>query len=171
MKILKFLFKFLLVLVGLFLLSGLVFPKVSYQTSEKINKPLEPTFNLHNDVDQMLKWRTGLQSIQTLEKKPGTVGNKYKVVIDAQGSFMQMKRIVNTYKLNQKVEHSTQSDEMIKIDQYFYQFSDNQTIINQKTSIEGKTYFLKCLYASFWWMMKWEDVEVLESFKEFAEVQ
>lgn len=169
MKILKILLKIGIVLIGLFFLSGLVFPKVTYQTSERIDMPLDTTFQLHNEVGNMLKWRTGLQSIQTLEQKPGTVGNKYKLVVDAQGSFLQMKRIVTTYKKNQKVEHSTQSNEMVKVDQYFYQYTDKQTIINQKTSIAGKTYFLKCLYASFWWLMKWEDVAILASFKEFAE--
>jgi len=169
MKILKFLLKILVVLVGLFFLSGIAFPKISYQTSERINMPLDTTFELHNEVGKMLKWRTGLQSIRTLEQKPGTVGNKYKIVVDAQGSFLPMKRIVTTYKRNQEVAHSTQSNEMIKVDQYFYQFTNKQTIINQKTSIEGKTYFLKCLYASFWWLMKWEDVAILENFKAFAE--
>ena len=78
-----------------------------------------------------------------MEKKPGTVGNKYKLVVDAQGTFTSMKRIVTAYKINQKVTHSTQSNEMIKIDDYIYQFVDNQTVIEQKTTIEGKTYFLK----------------------------
>lgn len=171
MRILKILLKVLIILVILFLLSGLIFPKTKYTTTQQIDLPIEKVFDLYTDVDQMKHWWLGLQSIRTEEKKPGVVGNKYKVVTDVQGSFTQLKRIVTKYKKPQQINYSTQSFEMIKEEAITFQEVNGQTLIINEASTEGKNYFLKCLYASFFWFIQSEDQAILDSFKIYAEKQ
>lgn len=171
MRILKFILKFLAVLLVLFLLSGLLFPKTKYMTTQQVNLPIAETFKLYTDATKMKHWYTGLQSIRTEEQKPGTVGNKYKMVTDVQGTFTQMKRIVTKYKKQQQINYSTQSIEMIKEETIAFREMNGQTIIINEASTEGKTYLLKCLYASFFWFIKNEDQARLDSFKMYAERQ
>lgn len=171
MRILKFLFKLFLVLVGLFLLSGLVFPEISYTTSQQVNLPVEKTFDLFNDGDKMKEWMTSLKEFTTVEKKPGVVGSKYRLVVDTQGSIVEMKELVTAFKKNEKVSLSIQSIEMIKKDNYTFRSVGNQTIIKNESTTAGKTYFLKCLYASFYLLIKREDQAILDSFKTYAEKQ
>jgi len=51
--------------------------------------------------------------------------------------------------LGEQINYSTQSFEMIKEEAITFQQVNGQTLIINETSTEGKTYFLKCLYASF----------------------
>jgi len=169
MRILKILLKVLAILTVLFLLSGLIFPKTKYTTAQQINLPVETAFEVYTDASKMKQWYLGLQSIRTEEKKPGVVGNKFKLVTDVQGSFVQMKRIVTKYKKPEQINYSTQSFEMIKEEAITFQQVNGQTLIINETSTEGKTYFLKCLYASFFWYIQSEDQAILDSFKVYAE--
>jgi len=169
MRILKFLLKILAVIISLFFLSGLLFSKISYTTSQTINLPVDKTFALFNDGSQMKEWMVGLQSFKTIEEKPGVVGSRYQIVLDAQDTFTKMEELVTSYKENEKKSLKIESIEMIKQDNYIFQDVDNQTLIQNESTIEGKTYFLKCLYASFYIMMKRTDQEILDSFKTFAE--
>lgn len=169
MRILKFILKLLAVLLVLFLLSGLIFPKTKYTITQQINLPVEETFKLYTDATKMKYWYLGLQSIRTEEQKPGIVGNKYKMVTDVQGDFMQLKRIVTKYKKPQQINFSTQSIEMIKEEVIIFQNFDGQTLITNEASTTGKSYFLKCLYVSFFYFLKKEDQAILDSFKIYAE--
>ncbi|MFK7981090.1 MAG: SRPBCC domain-containing protein [Saprospiraceae bacterium] len=169
MRIIKFLLKFLAVLLGLFLLSGVLFPKTKYTTTQKVDLPLETAFDLYTDATKMKHWYTGLQSIRTEEQKPGVVGNKYKLVTDVQGKFIQLKRIVTKYKKPQQINYSTQSIEMIKEENTTFQNINGQTLITNEANTTGKSYLLKCLHASFFWIYKNEDQAILDSFKIYAE--
>lgn len=171
MRILKILLKVLVIFVVLFLLSGLIFPKTKYTTAQQINLPVEKVFDLYTDANKMKHWYLGLQSIRTEEKKPGVVGNKYKIVMDVQGTFTQLKRIVTKYKKPQQINYSTQSVEMIKEEAITFQQVNGQTLIINETSTAGKNYFLKCLYASFFWYIQSEDQAILDNFKVYAEKQ
>ena len=158
-----------MLVVGLFLLSGLVFPKITYTYGQEVNLPLTETFELFNDASKMKDWMTGLQSFKTIEEKPGLVGSRYEIVVDAQGEFVRMEELVTAFKQNEKVGLTIESDEMIKKDFYTFQAKGNQTFIQNKASITGKTYFLKCLFASFYFFIKGEDQAILDSFKAYAE--
>ena len=169
MRILKFILKSLAVLLVLFLLSGLIFPKTKYTTTQQINLPMAKTFSLYTDADKMKHWYLGLQSIRTEEQKPGTVGNKYKMVTEVQGEFVQLKRIVTKYNRPKQINYSTQSFEMIKEEAITFQAINGQTLVTNQTSTAGKNYFLKCLYASFFYFIKADDQAILDSFKNYAE--
>jgi len=169
MRILKFLAKVLAVVIILFFLSGLLFSKISYTTIQRINLPVDQTFALFNDSSKMKHWVEGLQSFKTIEEKPGVVGSRYQIVIDAQGTFTKMEELVTSYKENEKVSLTIESIELIKKDNYTFQAVDDYTLIRNESSTAGKTYFLKCLYASFYFLMKRTDQGNLDSFKDFAE--
>ena len=169
MRIFKFLAKVLAVIIALFFLSGLLFSEISYTTSQRINLPVEQTFALFNDSSKMKDWMKGLQSFKTIEEKPGVVGSRYQIVIDAQNTFTKMDELVTSYKRNEKISLTIESIEMIKKDNYTFQVIDNQTLIQNKSTTQGKTYFLKCLYASFYIYLKRIDQEILDSFKVYVE--
>jgi len=169
MRILKFLLKVLAVIVALFFLSGLLFSKINYTTSQRINLPVDQTFALFNDSSKMKDWMEGLQSFKTIEEKPGVVGSRYQIVIDAQNEFTKMEELVTAYKENEKVSLTIESVEMIKQDNYTFQAVDDQTLIQNKSTTEGKTYFLRCLYASFYLLIKRTDQGILDSFKAYTE--
>ena len=169
MRILKFLLKALVVILILFFLSGLLFSKISYTTSQRINLPVDQTFALFNDNSKMKDWMVGLQSFKVIEEKPGVVGSRYQIVIDAQNTFIKMEELVTSYRENEKVSLTIESVQMIKKDNYTFQAIDNQTLIQNESTTEGKTYFLKCLYASFYVLIKCTDQENLDSFKAYVE--
>lgn len=171
MRILKFFLKFLVVLVVLFSLSGLIFPKTKYTTTQQINLSVATTFDLFTDANKVKQWYLGLQSFRTEEQKPGVVGNKYKLVTEVQGEFVQMKRIVTKYKKPKQINYRTQSFEMIKEEIITFQEINGQTLITNEISTEGKNYFLKCLYATYFWFLRNEDQAILDSFKSYAEKQ
>jgi len=171
MRILKFFLKIFAIILALFFLSGLLFSKISYTTSQTINLPVDQAFTLFNDHKKMKDWMIGLQSFKVIEEKPGVVGSRYQIVIDAQNTFTKMEELVTSYKANEKVSLTIESVEMIKQDNYTFQAVDNQTLIQNKTTTEGKTYFLKCLYASFYFFIKRTDQGILDSFKTYAERQ
>ncbi len=169
MRILKFITIFLAILVGLFFLSGLIFPKTNYTTVQQINLPIAETFDLYTDVSKMKHWYLGLQSIRIEEQKPGVVGTKYKIVAEVQGDFVQMKRIVTKHNKAKQINYSTQSFELIKEETITFQVVNGQTLLTNEVSIEGKTYLLKNLYATFFWWLKEDDQAILDSFKNYAE--
>ena len=169
MKFLKFLLKFIVVLLVLFFLSGLIFPKTTYTTTQQVNLPVDKAFELYTNANNRKRWHLGLQSIRTEEEKPGTVGNKYAIVMEVQGTFTKMKQIVTKYKKPQQINYSTQSSEMIKEEVVTFIRLNEQTLITNEASTEGKTYLLKCLYASFFYLIKMEDQAILDNFKTYAE--
>lgn len=169
MRILKFILKAFAVIIVLFCLSGLLFSEISYTTSQRINLPVYETFALFNESSKKKDWMEGLQSFKTIEEKPGMVGSRYQIVIDAQDTFTKMEEVVTAYKKNEKISLTIESAEIIKKDNYTFQSIDNQTFIQNKSTTAGKTYFLKCLYASFYFFIKRTDQETLDSFKAYAE--
>ncbi len=170
MRIVKFILKFLAVILVLFFLSGLLFSKISYTTSQRINLPVDQTFALFNDASKMKDWTVGLQSIKTIEEKPGVVGTRYQIVIaDIVGTFIKMEALVTSYKENAKVSLRIESADMIKKDNYTFQAVDNQTLIQNESITEGKTFLSRSLYASFYFLIKQQEQENLDRFKAYVE--
>jgi len=170
MRILKFILKVLAVIIIVFFLSGLLFSKISYTTNQRINLPLDQTFALFNDASKMKEWRGDLQSIKTIEEKPGIVGTRYQTVTaDIVGTFIRMEELVTSYKENKKLSLRIESTDMIKKDNYTFQTVDNQTLIQNESITEGKTFLSRSLYASFYFLLKQQEQENLDSFKAYAE--
>lgn len=169
MRFLKGIFYLGLLIIGLFFLSGLVFPQITYTVSQQVNVPVDQAFILFNDNKTMKNWMPALKELTLIEEKPGLVGSRYRIKVEAQGEIMEMEETVVAFKQNEKVSLEIRSVDMLKNDEYTFKGSGNQTIIQNKSSIQGTTYFLRCLYASFYLLIKAEDQATLDSFKAFAE--
>ena len=100
MKILKYLFYFLLLLLAIFLLAGLVKPKVSYQTSAIVNQTLEQAWNLYNDMDKIKEWIPEIKNIETVKETKSKIGSKYNITVENNGKEVIMQEDVISFKRN-----------------------------------------------------------------------
>lgn len=169
MRFLKNIFYLVLLIIALFFLSGVVFPQINYTVSQQVNIPVEKAFTLFNDNKTMKEWMPALKELTPIEEKPGLVGSRYHIKVEAQGEVLDMEETVVAFKQNEKISLEIRSVDMLKNDEYTFEGNGNQTTIQNKSSVQGTTYFLRCLYASFYLLIKGEDQATLDSFKAFAE--
>ena len=82
MKIIKY-FLFLIVgLVFIFLAIGFIKPSVNYGHEITVKKSLKEAWAVSRDESKLGQWLEGFKSIDLISGEAGTVGSKYKVVVN-----------------------------------------------------------------------------------------
>ncbi|MEM7380511.1 MAG: hypothetical protein AAF361_04855, partial [Bacteroidota bacterium] len=74
MKLILYLAIIIAILVIGFLLAGLIRPKVSYHCEILVEKPVAESWSVAQDEEKLTEWLPGLQKIEHIRGKPGTVG-------------------------------------------------------------------------------------------------
>lgn len=169
-KILKIILGIVWLLLTVFLLVGLLIPKVEYQVQTTVNMPLEETFTLFNDVSKIPEWIPEVKRITPIEEVTGEIGSRYTVVMDNGGTEMKMKEKVLDYQPNQLVELEFDADMMYKTDLYTFTEKDGQTTIRQQTVTKGKGYLNRCFFVFYKKIFKKIDQGYLDNFKAMAEM-
>lgn len=169
-KILKLIIGILLLLMIVFLLTGLVVKETNYEVSTTVNKPLIETFSAFNNHEDLQKWIPAVKSFEPIEEKDGMVGSTYKmVVIDANGDDFEMIETITAFEENRVIGLEFDAQGMLKTDEIIFVSVDNTTTITNKASCKGTSYLLKCTFPYMKGLFKKSDQESLNGFKKYAE--
>jgi len=168
-RVLKLLVSILLILLLVFLLAGLIFPEHNYETEVTIDRPLDTTFVLFNDVSRLSEWMPTIKSIEEIDENPRKIGSKRKYITENQGNEFEIIETLLDYKKNELVEIQFEAGEMLKFDRMEFSTDGKSTKIFHITKAKGTSYFHRCLFAFFKSAFKKLDQDNLDNFKIFAE--
>ena len=149
MKILKYLVATIVVLMVVFLTIGFLIPSVDYGHKITVNKPIEEAWAVAQDESKYDQWLEGFQSIVLVEGKKGTVGSRYKVVVnpgDGQPDFLMTETVVSI----EKFDHVSLSfdSEMMDFEQTIsYSSEDGATTIVTDSKVMGKGLTMRSMFA------------------------
>jgi len=85
MKILKYLLYLIAFLIIAFVAVGFIHPTVNYGHEITVNKSIKEAWAVQQDASKFGQWLEGFKSIDLIEGEAGTLGSKYKVVVQPEG--------------------------------------------------------------------------------------
>lgn len=168
-KILVFLFVFVLIVGVVFLAPAFLKPSLNHANTVTINKPSDEVWKKMMDADSMGKWLKGFKSIETLSGEPGTVGSKYKIVVEEDGHHFEAIETVKEVVENEKFAFILDGDVLTNDVVVTLENKGLTTDYTQAETIKAKGIFMR---AMFYWMQSEfsrRSKENLESFKKYAE--
>lgn len=169
-KVLKWVSFLLAALVLVFFLTGLVVKETTYQVSTTIDKPVEEVFKAFNDHSNLSQWVTSIKSFTPIEEKEGMVGSTYKIIVDdGSGKDFEMTETITEFIENEKVSLAFDAQSMYKTDEISFKAVENGTLITNKATCKGSSYFYKCLFPYFKSMFINTDQTSLDNFKKYIE--
>tara|TARA_R110002073_G_scaffold72537_1_gene177482 strand:- start:475967 stop:476491 length:525 start_codon:yes stop_codon:yes gene_type:complete len=169
-KFLKITIGILLLLLVVFLLTGLLVKETNYEVSTTVNKPLNEVFAAFNNSKELQKWIPAVKSIEPVEEKTGMVGSTYKmIVIDANGNDFEMIETITAFEVNKRIGLAFDAQGMLKTDDITFLADGNSTVITNKASCKGTSFLLKCTFPFLKSMFKKSDQESLNGFKKYIE--
>tara|TARA_B100000795_G_C22803315_1_gene443166 strand:- start:1037 stop:1558 length:522 start_codon:yes stop_codon:yes gene_type:complete len=169
MKTVKIIMTFLLILTVFFFGTGLVIKESSYTSQITIQKPLEETFLMFNDITKFTNWNPEYSSIDIIDLKPGITGSRYDIKVQHNNLTVVVKEKVLAYVKNEKVTLFFDRDGVIETDDYIFTSDGNNTFITLNASYQAKSYILGCVLPYFKSKFKKIDEVSLDNFKIFAE--
>ena len=169
-RILKIVGSLLLLLLVVFLLTGLVVKETNYKASVTIKKPVEEVFTTFNDAAKLKEWMTSIKSFEAIDEKEGKVGSTYKIIVlDANGNDFEMKEKVIAFEPNKRVALEFDAQSMFKIDDIQFTSNGGSTTITNNATCKGTSYLYKCMFPYFKGMFQKLDQENLDKFKKYIE--
>lgn len=174
MKILKYLFLIILVLLLLFIVLGLIKPSIQYGHEVSVNKTIEEAWAVHQDETRLSEWIKGFISIDLLSGQAGEVNSTYKVTInpgEGQENFEMIETILSKKDLEQMTIHF--DSEMMDFTQTtsFLQ-KDASTILKTTADAKGKGLLMRSMFAAmhlFGNTFQKQEAENLEALKRVIE--
>jgi len=171
MKVIKTIFKIIMILIVVFLATGLLIKETSYITEIKINKPVSEVFKTFNDTSKINNWMPEVTSFIEVDARPGIVGSVYKIILKNEEELIEMTEKVLAYIPNKKATFSFNIDDMLKIDDYNFRMQDSITVITKNTIYKSDAYLMQCMFPYFKKMFMDEDQKYLDNFKAYIEKQ
>ena len=166
-KLLRIVIAFLVLILLVFFAAGIVRPQVTYQTRVTVPHPLEETWEMFNDIDNLHNWIPEVESVETVRQQPGMVGNQYKMTVENNGQETVLLETVKEFVENEKVVLRFEAGEMTKTDQYSFVYDGSATTIKGDHSCVGQGYIHKCIFAFFGPMFRRIDQRSLDQFGEW----
>ncbi len=154
---------------AVFLAPAFLKPKLDHQNTVTINKSPEDVWKKMMDTENMGKWLKGFKSIETLSGEQGTVGSKYKIVVEEEGHRFEAVETVKEVKENEKFAFILDGDVLTNDVVVTLTNKGLITDYTQAETIEGKGFFMR---AMFYWMQSsfsTRSKKNLESFKKYVE--
>jgi len=89
------------------------------QVSLVINRPLEEVFGFLSDLENNLKWRSGMIEAKKISEGPIGVGTTYRMINNFFGRKVEGEAVVTEYELNRKYTTMNKSGLPIKTQRTF----------------------------------------------------
>ena len=149
MKYLKYFLFLILGIVLCFFLLGFMKPAVNYGHEIKVNKPINEAWGFLQDETKMDQWLEGFKSIDLIEGESGTVGSRYKVVVNpGQGQEdFTMTETIKSIKPEDHISLNFDSDMMVFDQTTSLTTKEGQTIIKTDSSVKGKGILMRSMFA------------------------
>ena len=173
MKVLKFLFGTIALLIIAFLAIGFFTPTVSYGREIEVSKTIEEASAVQQDETKLGEWLDGFKSIEHLSGKVGEVGSKYKVTVipepDAD-EFIMTETIISK-KENDHMTLNMDSDMMVFDQTTYFSERNGKTVIKTDSKVNGKGMMMRSMFAlmSMGGMFQQKEVENIERLKTVIE--
>lgn len=149
MKILKFIIYAIIALIALFFLLGFIKPTIEYGHEITVDKSAKEAWAVQQDKSKFGEWLEGFKSIDLIEGEYGTVGSKYKVVVNpgqGQPDFEMIETVVS-FKENEHITLNFDSEMMVFDQTTTFEEEDGKTKIKTDSKVSGKGMMLKSMFA------------------------
>ena len=168
-KILLGLLALIVLCAVVFFAPGVLSGDLTNETRVLVEKDRAHVWEKFEDESKMGEWMPNFKSIETIEKKEGRVGSKFKIVFDNEGEDIEMIETMTAYKegesfsftIENEVIHSEIDIELID--------KGLTTEVVQNEKFRGQNIFWHSL---FYWLKSTfteNSKNVLNSFKKYAE--
>ena len=170
MKIIRAILIVIVLLICAFLSVGIFSSGFSLRIEQEINKPLEKSFAVFMDGDQMNKWLPSLDSVIILEKNDNEVGSKFKLFFTEDGKTIEMLETVTGYDKNKIYNVILENEDVFfKIENTFEAIDSLNTKIIVNQSGYGKNLIMKSVLSLFESMTKERQIESYNLLKKTIE--
>jgi len=169
MKFIKYTIGIIIVLVLLFLVLGLIKPKVSYECDTIVEKPTIEAWAVLQDTEKLSEWLPGFQKIEHISGTPGAVGAVSNVYFDNDGESMTIKETITDLVPNESMSMSYESDFMNMDYKIHFTSIDGKTKINSITTAEGNGIISKSIMALMGSSLKKQEETNLSNLKKTIE--
>ncbi|MBT8191107.1 MAG: SRPBCC family protein [Bacteroidia bacterium] len=149
MKVLKYIFFFVVALIVLFFLVGLIKPTINYGAEITVNKSAKEAWAVSKDESKYDQWLEGFKSIELIEGEQDQLGSKYKVIVnpgEGQADFEMIQTLVD-YKDYEYVVLHFDSEFMDFEQKISHTESDGITTIKSDSNVKAKGLVMKSMFA------------------------
>ena len=149
MKIIKYFLSLIAFLFIAFIAVGFIHPTVNYGHEITVNKSIKEAWAVQQDESKFGQWLEGFKSIDLIEGEAGTVGSKYKVVVnpgEGQEDFVMTETVVSV----KEFDHMTMnfdSDMMLFDQTTSFTEVDGKTTIKTDSKVSGKGRMMRSMFA------------------------
>lgn len=150
MKILKRIIFLLLLIIGFFLLLGILKPSVEYGHEIVVNKPVSEAWAVSKDIDKYHEWLEGFKSMELLSGEQGEIGSTYKIIVnpgEGQPDF-EMVETIRDIKENEYVDLNFKSDMMDFDQKIIFSEKEGATSIRSESQVSGKGIVMRAMFAA-----------------------
>ncbi len=145
MKYLKYILGLLAVLLIVFLLMGIINPKLSYDCEIVVEKPAAESWAVVQDEAKMAEWLTGFQKVEHISGTPGTVGAVSLVYFDNEGQQMSIQETITDIVPDESISMTFEDDFMDMDYKMFLTSIDGKTKISSNTTVVGNSMLSKSI--------------------------
>ena len=149
MKILKYLFIGVAVLLLIFFAVGFIHPKVHYSHEIQVNKALKEAWAVTQDDSKFHLWLEGFESIELIEGEKNAIGSKYRVVVNP-GEEQDAFEMIETVTSLQEFDHVTldfDSDFGDFVQTISFAETNDGTSIKTENDVIAEGLFTKSMFA------------------------
>lgn len=161
----------ILILFAGFISIGFFVPEVKYGSEITVNKPVEETFALFNNIARLHEWIPEIIKIEFIDLKPGITGSTLKMLVEHDGEKMEMVETITAYEPNKLVSLEFVAGGMLKSDHYEFSGNGNSTTIKANYRCRGSNIFFRSLFSFFTSYFLETDQNYLNNFKKLAETE
>lgn len=137
-KILRFLLIGFVVFLAIFLSIGLFKPVISYRNSIIVSATPKEAFDIFNDTIKMKQWINGLTRIEFVEGQMNSVGSKWKLILDQEGTHYEMLETMTAFEPNKRFAFILENEMFTTDVDIRFTPSHQGTIITADNLVKGK---------------------------------
>lgn len=171
MKILIYVVGFILTCFLGFYIIGVVKPKISYETSITINRPVQQTWEVFSNEKLMKEWMQGFDRIEKINQEPFQTSAKYKLILKDKNQEFENNHTVISAVPNSLYEYEL--DNAVLKNHITISFKEPQQFTTEiviSNEVEAKNWFLKSLFVFFKSQFKTQDDQNLQALKKLVEL-
>ena len=149
MKILKYVLYVAIGLAIFFVAIGMMKPSVSYGHKIHTNKSVQEAWGVTQDISKYGQWLDGFKSIDLISGEQGTVGSKYKVIVnpeEGQPDFELIETVISIKEFDHVKLHF--DSDMMDFDQTIsLSETDGKASVKTESTVRGKGIMMRSMFA------------------------
>ena len=165
MKILKYLFIILAILVALFFGNGMFTENVSYQNEVMVNKPASEVWAIMEDDTRISEWLTVIDRMELVSGEAGTVGAVSNIYVTENGEEMVMQETITAVTPEKRIAMTFTMDFMDMEYEMELEEMDGKTKITSRSVTTGNGLVAKSIVALMPSVMKAQEEANLGNLK------